>query len=142
MYKMCPNHCNQYCANFLVWQTYSAICLHPLPCSVILIPDLPPIYPICAFTPLIMSEHQVNAWEAYDTNITFILQKCQNDKSVNLRQIASLCLLRIDYRSVWLVQGIMHCTNRWDGLINAGATPAESICREFGTRKSIINTLK
>ena len=86
--------------------------------------------------------HQVNGWEAYETTITFMLQKCQNDKSVNIKQIASLCLLRIDYRSVWLVQGIMHCTNQQDGLIDAGATPAQSISRESGTRKSIINTLK
>ena len=49
IFMMCPDHCNQYCANVLVWQTYLAICLHSLPCSVILIPDLSPIYPICAF---------------------------------------------------------------------------------------------
>ena len=44
---MCPDHCNQYCANALVWQTYLAIWLHPLPCSVILKSDLSPIFPIC-----------------------------------------------------------------------------------------------
>ena len=127
MYIMCPDHCNQYCANFLAWQNYSAICLYILLCSVILIPDLPPIYPICAFAPL----HQVNAWEAYDTNITFMVQKCQNDKSVNLRRTASLCLLRIDFGSVWLVQGIMQCTNQQDGLMIKGSAPVLSLGRVF-----------